>query len=54
MGSVATATLAVRSMDLRAMSDWDWVSDSSTVEPGTVLLPLAFLLSCSRGSSWQR
>ena len=49
--AVATAAFGVRSMELRAMSDW--VSDSSMVEPATVL-PLGFLLSCSRGSSWQR
>lgn len=49
--AAATAALVVWSMLLCAMSDWDSVS--SIVEPAAVL-PLAFLVSCSRGSSWQR
>lgn len=49
--AAATAALVVWSMALCAMSDW--VSVSSIFEPAAVL-PLAFLVSCSRGSSWQR
>lgn len=49
--AAATAALVDWSMALCAMSDWDSVS--SIVEPAAVL-PLAFLESCSRGSSWQR
>lgn len=49
--AAATAALVVWSMALCAMSDWDSVS--SIFEPAAVL-PLAFLVSCSRGSSWQR
>lgn len=49
--AAATAALVVWSRALCAMSDWDSVS--SIFEPATVL-PLAFLESCSRGSSWQR
>jgi hypothetical protein len=49
--AAATAAFADWPMALCAMSDWDSVS--SIFEPAAVL-PLAFLESCSRGSSWQR
>lgn len=52
--AAATAALAW-SRALCVISDWDcWDSDSSMVEPAAVLLRPGFLLSCSRGSSWQR
>lgn len=50
--AIAAAAVAA-SRELRPTSDWDWDSVSSMLEPAAVL-PLAFLLSCSRGSSWQR
>ena len=49
--AAATAAFVDWSMALCAMSDWDSVS--SMVEPAAAL-PLGFLESCSRGSSWQR
>lgn len=51
MAAAATAALVLWSIAPCAMSDWDSVS--SIFEPAAVL-PLAFLVSCSRGSSWQR
>lgn len=50
--AMAAAAVAV-SRELRPTSDRDWVSVSSMFELAAVL-PLAFLLSWSRGSSWQR
>lgn len=50
--TIAAAAAAV-SIELRPTSDCDCDSVSSMLEPAAVL-PLAFLPSWSRGSSWQR